>query len=113
VEYLRENLLCGVISKNPSFIQEESCDFSETSMLENAIIAPPKLENRCSMLAYQDIIRSNEKKEIDKLQVSVNQEDRTIIEYDSMFNITEEFELKVDEKSGFFNKAKNHLELDK
>jgi hypothetical protein len=91
-------------SKSPSFIQEESCDFSETSMLENAIIAPPKLENRCSLLVYQDFIRTAEKKEsfsrmnkFDKLDLTGNL-DRTIIEYDSIIMVTEEFEKNTDEK---------------
>lgn len=132
-EQLKEDLLCHPKSRkvsksfskgpsknqsrSPSFIHEESCDFSESSMLENAIIAPPKLENRCSLLLYQDFIRGNTnenenytqnknmiKKEsfnFSRLNASQNNFDmtgnfdRTIIEYDSIISATDEFEKNI------------------
>jgi hypothetical protein len=40
-------------------LYEESCDFSEANMLENAIVAPPKLENKVTLLKYQENIINN------------------------------------------------------
>jgi hypothetical protein len=67
------NSLCN----NKSFDSKESCNFSENSMLENAIISPPKIENQCGLLSYQKMLNF------------LKEEDVTIIEFDSLLQLDE------------------------
>jgi hypothetical protein len=96
VELLKENLIPHAKTPPMTPMMEESCDFSETSMLENAIISPPKLiESRFSKCESKT---ENVKEELNDTIVEVilddtqNEED-TVREYNSI--LTEENTIKV------------------
>ncbi len=87
-------------------------------MLENAIIVPPKLENRCSLLKYNSVKynSNNTAKEdlnedldldLDDSNDSIGTEDKTIIEYESI--LTEEMDLN--KSSGYFTKYEKVLNM--
>lgn len=119
VEMLKENLYNPVPT-----LPEESCNFSEATMLEHAIIAPPKIENRCSFVNVktQEIQSSNIKPPVRKppnetiheelLDDTQRLEDNTIIEYESL--LTEEINFKKEnENPHFFIQAKDNLGYEK
>lgn len=86
--------------------QPSYCDFSEASMLEHAVIIPPKLTG----FAYGiNNMENNFKEEI--ILFTNEFDDRTLIEYESI--LTEE-NLHIDIKeSNFFSQAKVDFDNEK
>lgn len=86
-------------------IYEDSCDFSEASMFENAVVVPPKLENRYNILKTKEITseqyntisefkkkepyQSKDKNNNQTIEEAICEhslnDDNTIVEYSSLF----------------------------
>jgi hypothetical protein len=96
-----------------------SCDFSETSMHENTLIIPPKMENKCNLIKYQEVENSPINKNLlndiiqeELMDDTLKNNDKTIVEYESL--ATEKIEYNTDEeddkdKTLFFIQAKDEM----